>query len=70
MSYTITLEVDVDTESLDELTELNFTGVEEGKVRGNVSADVEKIIENSVDDVRLSESDLPTPIAIAVSQSI
>lgn len=70
MSYTITLEVDVDTEALDEVTECDFHTVKGGKIQGEASADVKKVLEDSVNNIALAESNLPMPVALAISESI
>lgn len=70
MTGTITLDVDLDKEALYEAIEHDLTDVENGEIKGSASADVEKIVEKSINDISLVESNLPTPVAIAISNSI
>ncbi len=68
--YTITLEVETDSEGLNEAIEYDLGTVRDGKLVGNASAAPEEVVENAVESVTLAESNLPTPVAIAINEFI
>lgn len=70
MSDSVTLGVEVDEEALQDLVDLDLTTYANGEISGTASVDIEEIMAQAVGDVELIESSVPSPIAIAIVNSI
>lgn len=69
-TYTVTLEVDVDTENLEEQIQTEFTDVGGKEITGTAEADLDDILKEAVTGISLIESTAPQPIAFAIEHAI
>jgi hypothetical protein len=67
---TVTLEVDVEVERLDELVQIDWTEVRNGTAEGTVEADLEEILVEAVTGVMLSGASAPEPVPHAVEFAV
>ncbi len=66
----VTLDIDIDEEAIDEVVSVDWHGVENGQIVGNAEVDVEAVIKEVVTGVGLVESKTSAEIAIAIEQVI
>jgi hypothetical protein len=69
-TYTVTLEVDVDSEKLEEQIRTDLTDRKGKKMTGTAEADLEKVLREAISGSRLVESDAPVPIPMAVEWAV
>lgn len=69
-TYTITFEVTVDEESLQNTIKHDLTEVSNGEATGRARADLEEVFENAIEDVTMTDATAPAPIPLAVEEKI
>ena len=69
-TYTVTLEVDVDTEKLEKQIQTEFTDVAGEEITGTAEADLDDVLKEAVTGVALSESSAPEPIGFAIEHAV
>jgi hypothetical protein len=69
-TYTVTLEVDVDTKKLEKQIQTNFSDVSGKEITGTAEADLDKILKEAVTGVHLSESTAPEAIGFAIEHAV
>lgn len=69
-TYTVTLEVDVDTEKLEKQIQTEFSEVTGKEISGTAEADLDDVLKEAVTGIDLTESTAPDPIAFAVKHAV
>lgn len=70
MTQYVTLEIEIDEDAIDEVMNIHWNGVENGRITGRAEVDIEVIMREVVTEVSLAESNVPTEVAMAIEQSI
>ncbi|MDL0136206.1 hypothetical protein PNP85_02795 [Halobacterium salinarum] len=69
-TYTITLEVDVDVEKLEEQIQTDLTHVTGKEITGTAEADLDEILTEAVTGATLTDSNAPEPIGFAIEHAV
>lgn len=67
---TVTLEIDVDTERLQQLIQIDWTEVEDGVVKGTIEANLEEVLIEAVTGGMLSSASAPEPVPHAIEFAV
>lgn len=69
-TYTVTLEVDVDTEKLEKQIQTEFTDVAGKEIKGTAEANLDEVLKEAVTGINLAESSAPEPIGFAIENAV
>jgi hypothetical protein len=69
-TYTVTLEIDVDTEKLEKQIQTEFTEVAGKEIKGTAEANLDNVLKEAVTGISLTESNAPELIALAVEHAV
>lgn len=67
---TVTLEIDIDTERLHQLIQIDWTEVEDGVIKGTVEANLEEVLVEAVTGAILSSANAPEPVPHAIEFAV